>query len=215
MQCNRNSFEKAFVFSALVFFFHVPWPQLWCQSCGSCESRFHLIPWTWNKGGFSHPATASQCHGIGRNICPLGVWLPRSSCWWACHPTRIALARLKASEASPQVQFQVPASTVIAILSACGIPVCTLLQGNVCTLSQKADYNTWPLDETTKSCHWQGHQPLKNTPPTSDWERWDSENGCHKQSYLADTDTSLDSGNFNWGLQRVEYLDAASEKWYW
>lgn len=147
------------------------------------------------------PSHCIQCHGIRRNICPLGVWLPRSSCWWACHPTRIALARLKASEASPQVQFKVPASTVISILSACGIPVCTLLQGNVCTLSQKADYNTRPLDETTKSCHWQGHQPLKNTPPTSDWERWDSENRCHKHSYLTDTDTSLDSGNFNLGLQ--------------
>lgn len=172
---------------------HVNHVSIWYRELGtkvvSLTQPLHPVPW--NKKEYMSTRW-------------LGVWLPRSSCWWACHPTRIALARLKASEASPQVQFQVPASTVISILSACGIPVCTLLQGNVCTLSQKADYNTRPQDETTKSCHWQGHQPLKNTPPTSDWERWDSENRCHKQSYLTDTDTSLDSGNFNLG-----------KKWHW
>ena len=72
-----------------------------CQSCGSCESRFHLIPLNLEQRWIISPSHCIQCHGIRRNICPLGVWLPRSSCWWACHPTRIALARLKAIEASP------------------------------------------------------------------------------------------------------------------
>ena len=139
----------------------------------------------------SHPATASQCHGIRRNICPTRCMTTALFVLMGMPSYKDCACTSEASEASPQVQFKVPASTVIAILSACGIPVCTLLPGNVCTLSQKADYNSRPLDETTKSCHWQGHQPLKNTPPTSDWERWDSENRCHKQSYLTDTDTSL------------------------
>ena len=47
------------------------------------------------------PSHCIRCHGIRRNMCPLGVWLSRASCWWACHPTRIVLVRLKAGKASP------------------------------------------------------------------------------------------------------------------
>lgn len=68
---------------------HVNHVSIWYRELGtkgdSLTQPLHPVPW--NKKEYMSTRW-------------LGVWLPRSSCWWACHPTRIALARLKASEAS-------------------------------------------------------------------------------------------------------------------